>query len=220
MERHEVFSTIVMEQVSDPMKPQNLKVNTVNGLTYVEFDTVLQTLNRQNRNRRTYTDLLKTDLEAEHIRELKSKNSWCGEAGHPMGADINRIMNIDPTMISHHIPSTSTSGDIINGRVVTFDNGGYGTQMTRAILQGLEPAFSLRALTKLTKRPDGSSIAQGKTHIVCYDWVILPSHKEAYRDQSKPIKVVSQNLNDSTRGGVVTESLIPVTAVTHTHLRA
>lgn len=211
MEKHEIISTVVMEQVSEPMKPENLKVNTINGLTYVEFDTILQALNRQNRNRRTYTDMLKTDLNAEHIIEMQSKNSWCGEAGHPMGGDINRIMSIDPQLISHHIKSTTCVGDIIKGKVITLDNGGFGTQMTRAILQGLEPAFSLRALTKLTKRPDGSSIAQGKSHIICYDWVILPSHKEAYRDQSSALKIVNQNLTDNTRGGIVTESLVPVT---------
>lgn len=210
MEKREVFAYVVMEQVSEPMKPMNLKEHkTSNGLLYVEFDSKLQALNRFNRNRRSYTDRLKTDLKAEHILEMQKANSWCGEAGHPDTDQMARIMKIDPQLISHHIPDLWFQGDIVNGKVITLDNGGFGTQMTRNILQNMEPAFSLRALTNLTKRPDGSSVAEGKSFVICYDWVILPSHKEAYRDTSKDLKIVQKEMTK--RGNVVTESLVVVT---------
>lgn len=209
MQKEEVISWLVMESVSDPQKPKDLKVRKDNGLFWVEFDSTLQYINRRNRNSRIYTEQLKTDIHAPHIRELQQKKSWFGEAGHPMGGDMSRIMTIDPTMISHHIPFIDSEGDRIFGKVATMDNGGYGTQMTRMTLQGMEPAFSLRALTKLTKRPDGTSIAQGRSHIICYDWVILPSHKEAYRDQSTPIRKIHKDVE--TNGNVMKESLIPVT---------
>ena len=210
MEKQEVISWLVMESATEPEKPKNLKVKKDNGLFYVEFDSTLQYINRKNRNGRIYTDPLKQDIHAPHIRELQEKNSWCGEAGHPMGNnDMGRIMTIDPTLVSHHIPFIDAQGDRIFGKVATFDDGGYGTKMTRMILQGMEPAFSLRALTKLTKRPDGTSIAQGRSHIVCYDWVFLPSHKEAYRDQSTPIRKIQKDVEAG--GNVMKESLIPVT---------
>lgn len=209
MQKQEVISMLVMESVSDPTQPKDLKVRKDNGLFFVEFDTTLQYTNRKNRNSRIYRDQLKQDIHAPHLQELRSKKSWFGEAGHPMGSDMNRIMTIDPTMISHHIPDITSTGDRIHGRVSTVDNGGYGTQMTRLILQGMEPAFSLRALTKLTKRPDGTSVAEGRTHIVCYDWVILPSHQEAYRDTSTEIVKVRKDVECD--GNILKESLIPVT---------
>lgn len=210
MRKNEVFATIVMEQVSDPVKPMNLvERKTDSGLCYVEFDTNLQALNRGNRNRRTYTDRLKTDLKAEHILELIKAKSWCGEAGHPDSNEVARVLKIDPQLISHKVDELWFQGDIVKGKVTTLDNGGFGTQMTRNVLQGMEPAFSLRALTNLTKRPDGSSIAEGRSFVVCYDWVILPSHKEAYRDASKDIKIVHAEMTK--RGNVVTESAVSVT---------
>lgn len=209
MNPNEIISMMVMESFTEPQKPQDLKVRKDNGLFFVEFDSTFQYINRQNRNRRIYREPLKQDIHAEHIRELQSKKSWFGEAGHPTSNDMGRIMTIDPTMISHHIPHIQSTGDRIHGRVATVDNGSYGTQMTRLILQGMEPAFSLRALTKLTKRPDGSSIAEGRSHIVCYDWVILPSHKEAYRDESKEIVKVCKDVESS--GNTVKESSFIVT---------
>lgn len=209
MNKQEVISMLVMESHTDPEKPKDLKVRKDNGLFFVEFDSTFQYVKRRNRNNRIYVDQLKQDIHAPHLQELRSKKSWFGEAGHPHGTDMNRIMTIDPTMISHHIPEITSTGDRIHGRVATLDNGGYGTQMTRLILQGMEPAFSLRALTKLTKRPDGTSIAEGRTHVICYDWVILPSHKEAYRDTSSQIVQVRKDVEAS--GNILKESFVPVT---------
>lgn len=207
MEKEELVSWLVMESTTEPQKPKDLQVRKDNGLLYVEFDSTFQYVNRQNRNRRTYRDLLKQDIHAAHIREMQKANSWCGEAGHPMSNEMSRIMTIDPTNVSHHIPMITSTGDRIHGKVVTLDNGGVGTQMTRNILQGIDPAFSLRALTKLTKRPDGSTIAEGRSHIICYDWVFLPSHKEAYIDKSNPIRTVRKDVDKA----IVTESLVAVT---------
>ncbi len=209
MQKNEVISTLIMESFTEPEKPKNLEVKRENGLFYVEFDSTFQYTNRRNRNNRTYGSRLQQDVHAPHIKELISKNSWCGEAGHPLSNEMSRIMTIDPTMISHHIPFITNTGDRIHGRVNTLDNGAHGTAMTKAILQGLEPAFSLRALTKLTKHPDGSSVAEGKTHVICYDWVILPSHKEAYRDESSAVKKIYLG---ATADNCVQESvLLPVT---------
>lgn len=209
MKKNEVAGFLIMESTMEPSKPTNLQVYDKGGLFYVKFDTTLQEFNRQNRNRRTYVkEPMLTSLNAPHIQELLRNRTWLGEAGHPMEEDVKRILTIDPKLTSHRINSFYSEGYMLKGEVETLDDGGYGTRMTKNILQGMEPAFSLRALAPLTKRADGSSLVQAKSHIVTYDWVILPSHDKAYRDQSKPIqKVVKDIQND---GNTVTESAIAV----------
>lgn len=210
MRKNEVAAYLIMESTMDPVKPQNLQVHDKNGLFYVKFDTVLQEFNKQNRNKRNYAGApMAESLQAPHITELVQKRTWMGEAGHPHTDKVERILTIDPKLTSHRINNFRIEGNFLKGEVETLDNGIYGTQMTKSILQGMEPAFSLRALASLIKQADGSSLMRSKAHIVTYDWVILPSHNTAYRDQSKPIQKIAQSVQAS--GNAVTESaLVPV----------
>lgn len=210
MRKEEVAAFAIMESVAEPVEPKNLEVIDKQGLFYVRFDTTLQSFNCLNRNRRNYSDeAMMRGLNEAHITELIRANSWKGEAGHPMEDDVKRILTIDPKLTSHKITSFRQQGkNILKGTIETLDDGHYGTQMTKNILQGMIPAFSLRALAKLTKKADGTSLVQSKPHIVTYDWVILPSHKEAYADTSKPMqKIVKSIKND---GNTVQESCVSV----------
>ena len=210
MEKLETIAMLVMESVGEPMKVTNLERVKENGLFYLRFNTILQSLNTLNRNQRIYTNgCIEPALQAPHIQELMAKNTWFGEAGHPMSEQTARILTIDPKLISHKITQTNVRGDIVNGTIETLDDDSYGSQMTKLILQGMEPAFSLRAMASLMKRKDGVSVANGRAHIVTYDWVVLPSHREAYRDTSSPIKQVTKNIMDA--GNCVTESAIALT---------
>lgn len=190
MRKDQVIATIIMEETSVPSKPTNLNVMDKHDLFYLNFTTVLQEFNAQNRNRRTYyKEPMWESLNLPHIQELMRKNTWCGEAGHPMSDDTKRILTIDPKLISHTIKKIWMQGNLLYGEIETLDDGGgYGTKFTKNILQGQEPAFSLRALAQLVKMADGSSIVRTKSHIVTYDRVILPSHDKAYRDESVAIK--------------------------------
>lgn len=208
--KNEVAAYLIMESTMEPMKPKNLQVFDKGGLFYVKFETYLQEFNAQNRNRRTYmAGPMMESLGAPHIQELIRMKSWKGEAGHPMTEDVKRILTIDPKLTSHKINSYELQGKLLRGEVETLDDGMYGTQMTKNILQGMEPAFSLRALASLIKNGDGSSLVQSKSHIVTYDWVILPSHNKAYRDQSKPIQKIFKSLQN-VGNGVTESTLIPL----------
>lgn len=209
MNKQEVAAFLIMESTSEPARVTNLEVFDKNSLFYLRFDTNLQDFNIQNRNKRIYTDkAMIPSLNAEHIIELENKKSWFGEAGHPMTDDIKRILTIDPKLISHKIVSHTATKAGCYGTIETLDSE-YGRDMTKHILQGMEPAFSLRALAPLVKKPNGSAVVESKAHIVTYDWVILPSHKSAYRDESKPIEKVIKRICDG--GNTVTESaLTPV----------
>lgn len=209
MRKEEIAAYLIMESTSDPVQVSNVQVFDKNSLFYLRFETTLQDFNVKNRNNRIYIgESMVQSLNAEHIMELQRNKSWFGEAGHPMSDDIKRILTIDPKLISHKIVSHEATTSRCTGIIETLDNE-YGRQMTKSILQGMEPAFSLRALAPLVKRPDGVSIVKARSHVVTYDWVILPSHKVAYRNTNKPIeKIVKKVIAD---GNVVNEcSVTPV----------
>lgn len=206
MKKNEVAAYLIMESIQEPSRVDNLQVFDKNSLFYLRFDANLQDFNVENRNKRIYMgNAMVPSLQAEHIMELERKKSWFGEAGHPMTDDIKRILTIDPKLISHKIVSHSATVNGCRGTIETLDNE-YGRAMTKHILQGMEPAFSLRALAPLVKKPNGTSVVQTKAHVVTYDWVILPSHKTAYRDESKPVEKVVKKIVDA--GNTVTECAI------------
>ena len=83
MGKNEVIATIIMEETSTPSKPTNLNVIDEHNLFYLNFTTVLQEFNAQNRNRRTYMrDPMWESLNLPHIQELMRKNTWCKCAQH------------------------------------------------------------------------------------------------------------------------------------------
>jgi len=209
LNKEEVVAYLIMEEALAPVKANDVQFFDKNNLFYVRFNATLQDFNVKNRNGRIYMgSAMIPSLNAEHILELQKNGSWFGEAGHPMSDDIKRILTIDPKLISHRIVSHTVNNYKCTGTIETMDTE-FGRQMTKSILQGMNPAFSLRALAPLVKKPDGTAVVQTKCHAVCYDWVILPSHKTAYRDQSSPIEKIVKKVNDG--GNVVNEStIIPV----------
>ncbi len=211
--KDKIVATLVMETPMKPSKPENIKPYNENGFFYLNFNTCLQDFDVFNRNKRKYpTAYMVESFKSEHLIELINKRTWFGEAGHPITNDPLRIMTIDPKKLSHRINSFEIRGNRIYGNIDTLADGGFGERMARLILQGMEPAFSLRALAPLVKNADGTSVLKGKAHIVTYDWVILPSHKEAYRDQSSPIRRMTNTIATESRNQIVTESSFELAA--------
>ena len=197
LHKDEVLAYVVMEESFEPVQPKNVHVCDSNNLFYVSFEATLQDFNVKNRNGRIYMgSAMIPSLQAEHIMELQRNGSWFGEAGHPLSDDVKRILTIDPKLISHRIVSHEVNNYKCTGRIETLDTE-HGRQMTKSILQGMNPAFSLRALAPLVKKPDGTAVVQSKCHAVCYDWVILPSHKAAYKDPSAPVNKICKNVMES-----------------------
>lgn len=187
----QVIGAIVMESVSEPMKPKILQTVNEPNMFFVRFETCLQSFDCFNRNKRNYNSApMKEAFSADHIVELLRKGTWVGENGHPDSENIKRILTIDPTKICHRICDYNFRGNMVYATIETLNDDGYGKQFSRHILQGLHPSFSLRALAAITKLGDGRGIIKTRPHIVTYDRVILPSHKEAYMDNSKEITVV------------------------------
>lgn len=205
MEKNEVVAHVIMEQTAEPFAT-NIRDFNKNGLTYVIFETVFQSFGVKNRNKRIYDgDAVMASWNAPHIQELIRKKSFVSEYGHPLDQSMHRITQIDPDRICGRINSYYRSGNLLKGEFETFDDGRCGTMLTRRILQGLEPAFSVRMLAKLTRTKDGTMLMNQPGHLVTADCVILPSHMEAYRDESKAINVVHKAITESVGCGITEE---------------
>jgi hypothetical protein len=195
--KNEVVAHVIMEQTAPPCAT-NVRDYSRNGLLYVIFETVFQSFGVKNRNRRIYDgDAVMASWNAPHIQELIRKKSFVSEYGHPLDSSMSRVTQIDPARICGRINSYYRSGNLLKGEFETFDDGACGTMLTRRILQGLEPAFSVRMLAKLTKMKDGTMLMNQPGHLVTADCVILPSHMEAYRDESVSMNVVNRPITES-----------------------
>ena len=209
MQKLETTAYVVMEQNSEPMTPENMKIVKENGLFFVRFDTTLQSLDIFNRNNRMYQfKPMVESLEAEHLIELKREKALLSEMGHPDSEEMRRLLTIDPKLTCARINDYRVEGKLIKGNVETLDDGMYGTKLTKMILQHMNPAWSLRAVVPLVKLADGRQIMRKKGHIVTWDSVILPSHKEAYADKNQTIQKVITDI--SKEGNVVQERFVPV----------
>lgn len=198
MKKNKLEAVLISDITSQGEKPRNLQVtnNKDVGLCFINFDATLQRLNVVNRNGRNYGGQYADSINDPRLKELMNSGNLMGEAGHPIGftdAPLARIATVDPKNVSHKIKSLSLRGDIIEGNLETLDNGLHGTSMTRMMLQGMIPSFSVRALTNVTRGPNGVGMVHGPSRIVTFDWVVLPSHKEAYLDKNKPAILMNKS---------------------------
>ena len=191
------FGYILLEGENDIKEVKNLEVIEKPHLFYVRFDTVLQSLDCKNRNGRQYNgDAMVKGLSDYKISELIANNKWKGERDHPITKDINRIATVSSSKESHRITKWWRDGNLIKGTIETLDDGMYGTQLTRNILQGENPSFSLRALAVLDKT--GTVVMVNRPpRVITYDEVNLPSHVEAYA-LPKKTKVISDGTSEVT----------------------
>lgn len=190
---------IVMEETT----PAESKIEILSdkgssgNLNFLRFTSVMQTFNGRNRNRRLWRSRFVKDMLASSECQEMLRKGWPGENGHPIlqfkaEPSLERILTIDPNNISHKMCSFEWVGDTVLKAVIeTLDDiDGPGAKFARHIMQGLEPAFSCRAVVPQRKNPDGSSDVIGSGRLVTYDRIFLPSHKEAYRDIDVPVKNV------------------------------
>ena len=180
---------ILMENDNTYQEVSDLQPMTDNGLTYVRFNTILQSLDCVNRNRRYYkADAMIKSLSTPIIKELIRNNKFKGEAGHPVGQPVQRISVVQPGNTCHRVIKWWIDGNLIRGTVETLDDGEGcpGTKLTRAILQNENPSFSYRGMASISKKGSISYILSSPL-TVAYDEVNTPSHPEAYGDAAKTI---------------------------------
>lgn len=184
------FGFIIMENDNTFQEISNLDVIKQNSLFFVRFDTILQSLDCLNRNRRWYKgDAIYQSITTPEVYELQRNNKLQSEEGHPVDGTAARIATIDPKFTCNIIKKMWRDGNLIKGSIETLDDGMFGTKLTKAILQGVNPSYSYRgfAVMQEDKKKNIKYVLQ-PPRFITYDEVNLPSHKEAYADPQK-IKV-------------------------------
>lgn len=168
------------------------KVTDLGSRFYVTFPAVLQTFGDKNRNGRRYNqnniwNCIQTD---EYIQDMLKHNSWMGEIDHPnankLGEELTlqRISNPDMTRTSHYIRSPKMNGNRLEGNIQTDSSNKHGMNMAIKIVDGkIVPCFSARVLG--SKKPSSDEVWVKK--LVCYDWVLYPSHKGAKAQINQPL---------------------------------
>ncbi|ASU00132.1 hypothetical protein PBI_PBS1_310 [Bacillus phage PBS1] len=99
---------------------------------------------------------------------------------HPLSDKMERQTYIDQTRMSHVIEKLWWEQKLLKG-VVATTNTAVGKDMEGLIRQGTEVAFSMRGLGGVTRKVNGLTRVEKPLHIVTWDWVIFPSHSNAYQ---------------------------------------
>lgn len=179
------FGFILMENDNSIQEVNNLDVVKENHLFFVRFDTILQSLDCVNRNRRYYKgDAIYESITTPEVAELIRNNKLQSESGHPVDGSPARIATVDSKFTCNIIKKMWRDGNLIRGSIETLDDGMYGTKLTKGILQGINPSYSYRGFAVIDKRGNISYVNKAPRFIT-YDEVNLPSHKEAYADPRK-----------------------------------
>ena len=186
----------------------------------VIIEAIIQDADKKNRNGRYYAkeDLFPA-LESPRIKELLSHKAFVGENGHPMDSSLSRQQTIDPNNICCNFLKIWTEGNLVKAHVKGTPNQ-KGADFNNLILDGTDPAFSLRALGSITNTKRGAEVKN--INIITYDHVFYPSHSVSYAQsivsEASSVYIPNSvgNLQYSTTNKVVVEEndkgiLIPIT---------
>ena len=98
---------------------------------------------------------------------------------HPLNPDIKRQLYIDHSNISHIINKVWWEGNLLHGEVEAA-NTSCGKDFDGLVRQGSQVAFSMRGVGPIVEKRGDTTIVRDPLTIFTYDFVIHPSHPEAY----------------------------------------
>ena len=148
------------------------------GARRVVAECILQEANEKNRNGRFYDSKeLFPQLTAPRTVELLKNGELRAENGHPLSKDIVRQSQIDPNNTVAIFLKLWTEGNFIKAHVRGTNNE-KGEEFNADLLDGLKPAWSLRALGSIQNTARGAEVKGLK--LITWDRVIYPSHPRAY----------------------------------------
>lgn len=179
------------------------KIKSVNK-DWIVFESILQEADEINRNRRRYSKSVLTDsMNSPRFTELVKKRQLVGEAGHPVSDDAKRQMAIDQTRISHIMLNPHWRGNMVYSDIMTA-NTSVGRDFKGLIEQGFTAAFSMRAMGNVVRESNGIVEVGSPLHVLTWDNVIYPSHKNAYMTSLKEDTSIITDLSE------VTPQMIPL----------
>ena len=195
----------IQEQTSFPEDYKNFgyEYHDMGSRFFLTFPAVLQSFGVQNRNRREYEadNIWNCIQNDEYIQTMLKQNSWMGEIDHPAPEKedekltMNRIANPDLKKTSHYVRSPRLVGNLLEANIQTDSSNQHGMNMAIKIVDGkIIPCFSARVLGEA--RNKGSRVIVFVRKLICYDWVLYPSHAEATGKLNQPLMESVQHVVD------------------------
>lgn len=187
----------IQEQTSSPddyCGGFGYKIHDLGSRFYLTFDAVLQSFGIKNRNQREYDakNIMECIEHDDYIQSMLRQNSWMGEIDHPAATKkgeeltMQRIANPDPKMTSHYIRRPRLNGNLLEAGIQTDSSNENGMNMAIKIVDGkIIPCFSARVLGALRNIAGRPVVFVNK--LICYDWVLYPSHPEAMAKIHQPL---------------------------------
>lgn len=173
---------------------------------------IFQSGNTLNRNGRIYdTNDLIRETTCNRTQELiRTKNMFC-EAGHPIDTSLQRQSTIDWRNSNCKILSFDNNGNDIGG-LFTPSNTQLGKAFQEDLLEGVIPAFSLRALGSIRQTRLGAQVTD--LRLITYDQVIYPSHSNAYMTELLRNSVNPQMMESAILVETSDSRIIPIEPLT------
>ncbi len=169
----------------------------------VRMECVLQTVGDVNRNKRRYSRGLMEEGLGK-IQERVQSGGFLGELDHPIDKNPHRQITVLYKAASHRILEYGWDG---NKLVATLESlrSPNGQILSNFAQDGIPIGFSFRGMGELKQVQEGKETFNevvGPIHIVTWDAVGLPSHKEAQlikvtEEIRRDISESTVNLNES-----------------------
>ena len=172
------MKTFYMIKENSTDAEQNVTIlNNANGV--LTFSACLQDIS-ENRNKRRY--LKETFIQAfknPSFLERIGANSFVGEAAHPLNKET--LQTINHRNISHIIKRLTFDGKKVVGTHIETSATSAGQDFYNLLtINKIVPAFSLRAWGTNIDQEAGISVVKPPIEVISYDWVFIPSHRNAY----------------------------------------
>lgn len=175
---NQVIGNIILEKATTAVDTRIIGEN----YGKVEATGIVQDLgeSHENRNGRIYElKDIKPELEGDRIqKELIPTGNFLCEWGHPLSQELSRQSVIDPKNSCARITKLWLEGNDVHANFKA-SNTSYGVAFNADLMEGVKPAFSLRALGSVDRERNGKCYVRN-IRVINYDSVIYPSHKRAY----------------------------------------
>ncbi len=143
----------------------------------VYFETVLQTFEKKNRNKRMYTENCGQNIY-EQAKELIAQDIFVGELDHPISDKMERESKVELKTVSHKFTHVTYKNKVLYGKGYTTATT-EGRNLAGLLLDNVKVGFSLRAVGFNTKKGSEVEIVDAPVMLITYDCVCTPSHHDA-----------------------------------------
>jgi len=171
---------IICEAMSEPETPVIVKDAGNNHRTIIK--ATIQSTDVENRNHRMYPkSVIEKGLQTEYIRERLATKTLFGEAGHPLAPNLERQLYMDQSNMSHRINEIWWEGNLLKAYIESASTA-RGNDFEGIVQSGSKVAFSLRAVGPVVEKRGDITVVLDPLTIFTWDWILHPSHREAYMD--------------------------------------